>query len=103
MDTACAPIAVTRTQSGNFPEAPVASGGEPTVCQCSPSTVRAIAPLRPTSQQTVSETAAPASQSSLDGLICETHVFPALVERSIIPPFPARQRVEPDGAVNKEK
>ena len=93
--------AVMAVQSGNLPAVPAACAGGAMRSQRSPSTVRAIAPLRPTSQQTVSETAAPASQSSWDGLTCETHVFPASVERSIIPPFPARQRVEPDGAFNK--
>ena len=65
------------------------------LCQFFPSVVLAIEPLRPTSQQTVSEIAAPARQSSLAGLICEDHVFPASVERSITPAFPTRQRDEP--------
>jgi hypothetical protein len=65
--------------------------------------VRAIAPFRPATQQIVSETAAPVTQSSWDGLICETHVFPASVERSITPPFPARHRVKPEGAFKKEE
>src|SRR5216683_3963602 len=89
--------------SGNFPVVPAGCRGGATVSQCSPSVVRAIAPLRPTSQQTASETTAPASQSSLDGLACEPHVFPASMERSMAPPFPARQRLEPDGAFNNEE
>src|SRR5229473_1031140 len=95
--------AVMLAHSGNFPVIPAACGGGATLTQCSPSMVRAIAPLRPTSQQTASETTAPASQSSLDGLACEPHVFPASMERSMAPPFPARQRLEPDGAFNNEE
>src|ERR1700733_9110728 len=98
MEADCGPVAVTASQSGNFPAlAPAAMVGETIACQCSRSAVRAMEPLRPTSQQTVSETAAPASQSWEDGLSCKTQVFPPSLDRSMIPLFPARQRIEPDG------
>src|ERR1700682_1414374 len=88
-------------QSGNFPDGSAANGGGAIFSQCPPSVVRAIAPLRPASQQMVPETAAPVSHSSCEGLTCEIQVLPASVERWMVPPFPARQRFEPDGAFTK--
>src|SRR3984893_9335179 len=88
-------------QSGNFPDVAEAVAGGAICSQSSPSVVRAIAPLRPTIQQIVSEIAAPASQSSCDGLVCKIHVRPASVERSMLPPLPTRQDVDPDGALIK--
>src|ERR1700680_1041853 len=98
MVAVCARAAEMAIQSGNFPDGSTANGGGAIFSQCPPSVVRAIAPLRPASQQIVSETAAPASQSSCEGLACKIQVPPALLERWMVPPFPARQRIEPDGA-----
>src|SRR5258708_39000382 len=85
-------------QSGKFPDESTATRGEAIFFQCPPSVVRAIDPLRPTSQQTVSEIAAPASHSSREGLLCTIQLRPASVERWMFPPFPARKRIEPDCA-----
>src|ERR1700704_2808071 len=92
-----APAAVIPIQSGNFPDESAATNGGAIFSQCPPSVVRAIAPLRPTIQQILSETAVPASQSSWDGLVCKIHVRPVSAERWIFPPFPARQKIFPDG------
>src|ERR1700682_524414 len=86
-------------QSGSFPDESAADGGAAIFSQRSPSVVLAIAPLRPTIQLVVSETAAPASQSSGDGLVCCTHVRPASLERSMFPPLPTRQNIDPDGVL----
>src|SRR5260370_19205489 len=86
-------------QSGNFPDESAATRGGAIFFQRPPSVVRAIAPLRPTSQQTVSENAAPASHSSCDGLVCTIQERPASVERSILPPLPTRQRIDSDGVL----
>ena len=93
-----APAAVIPIQSGNFPDESAASDGGAIFFQCPPSVVRAMAPLRPTIQEILSETAVPASQSSCDGLVCKIHVRPASAERWMFPPFPARQRIFPVGA-----
>src|SRR6266853_2242182 len=92
-----ASAAVIPIQSGNFPDESAATDGGAIFFQCPPSVVRAIAPLRPTIQEILSEAAVPASQSSCDGLVCETHVRPASAERWMIPPFPARHRIFPVG------
>src|ERR1700730_850553 len=103
LDVIVAVFASTATmpiQSGNFPDesAPIAGGA--IFSQWLPSVVRAMARFRPTIQQTVSETVAPASQSSCNGLACDVQVLPESEERWIFPPFPARQRIFADGVFN---
>src|SRR6266478_1415601 len=66
-----APAAVIPIQSGNFPDESAPTDGGAIFFQCPPSVVRAMAPLRPTIQEILSETAVPASQSSCDGLVCK--------------------------------
>lgn len=67
----------------------VVGGG--TLSHCSPSVVFRITPLRPTSQQTLSEGAAPAKRSTSTPLASTFQVRPESRERSIRPPEPMRQ------------
>src|SRR6267154_1103944 len=76
-----ASAAVIPIQSGNFPDESAPTDGGAIFFQCPPSVVRAMAPLRPTIQEILSETAVPASQSSCYGLVCKIHVRPASAER----------------------
>src|SRR5580704_4599395 len=77
-------VAVTASQSGKAPALSAAAAGAAIFFQWLPSVVRAMAPWPPTSQQVLSDIAAPASQSSMLGLTCAIHVFPASVEWAII-------------------
>ncbi len=67
--------------------------GDRILFHCSPSVVLRITPLRPTSQQTVSEEAAPAKRSTSTPLASIFQVRPKSRERPICPPEPMRQEM----------
>src|ERR1700676_2524011 len=60
-----------------------------------PSVVRRMVPARPTSQQTSSEVAEPASKSATTPVDCKVHVAPASLEYSTMPAVPIRHCAEP--------
>src|SRR5712692_9494752 len=61
--------------------------------------VRRMVPSRPTTQQTISEGAEPASRSAWTLLVWASHVRPSFRERAIAPPAPTRHRTPPAGGM----
>src|SRR5215469_17643139 len=70
------------------------SSGEWRTAQCEPaSVVRRMVPARPTIQQIFPEGAEPAVRSTTTLLLCRDQEAPPSFENSIMPAWPARQRV----------
>src|SRR5207253_11030602 len=86
----------------SFPTRRSSDLGEWRRAQCEPaSVVRRMVPARPTIQQTFSEGAAPAVRSTTTLLDCRDQEAPPSPENSIMPAWPARQRVFLSGVTIK--